>query len=124
VSLRGRVAAMRIAILGALAILFSLPAHAQSHTTLGGATPGGGYNTGGAGGAGGVSGGSLNPVMFHTPATHFDVGYAHGTDGEFVPSSFMNYEDAVKLGRSMVEAKPKSLGEIAAEYRARKKQPS
>jgi hypothetical protein len=111
---------MKIAILGALVMLFSLPAHAQAHATPGGASAAAGYVSGG-----GSAGGSASaPAMMHTPATRFEFGYAHGTDCEFVPSSFMAYKDAVKLGRSIVEAKPKTLGEVAAEYRTRKKQAS
>jgi len=124
VSLRGRVAAMRIVLLGAMLMLFSLPAYAQGHAALGGAAPNGGLSSGGAGGGGGMGGGTSSPAMFHTPATRFDMGYAHGSDCDFVPSSFMSYDDAVNLGRSIIEAKPKTLGEVAAEYRARKKQPS
>lgn len=114
---------MRIAILGALVILFSLPlrAQGQTHGTMGGGSPNAGYSGGGGAGAGGFSGATS---MFHTPATHFEFGYAHGAESDFNPSSFMEYDEAVKLGRSIVEAKPKSLGEIAAEYRAKKKQPA
>jgi hypothetical protein len=112
---------MKIAILGALVMLFSLPAHAQAHATPGGASAAAGYVSGGGGSAGGSA---SSPAMMHTPATRFDFGYAHGTDCDFTPSSFMAYDDAIKLGRSIVEAKPKTLGEVAAEYRARKKQPS
>lgn len=117
---------MRIVVLGALVMLFSLPAHAQmqTHGAMGGASTTSGYNNGGGGGGGGISGGASAVTMLHTPATRFDLGYAHGSDYEFEPSSYMAYDDAVKLGRSLVEAKPKTLGEVAAEYRARKKQPS
>jgi len=102
-------------------MLVSLPAHAQGHAALGGSAPNSGYTNGGGGGAGGASG---STSMFHTPVTRFELNYAHGADCDFNPSTFMAYDDAIKLGRSIVEAKPKTLGEIAAEYRAKKKQPS
>ena len=113
---------MRIAILGALVILFSVPVHAQSHTTMGGGSTAAAYTGGGGGSAGGGAG---SHAMLHTPATQFDFGYAHGTTCDFNPSSYMEYDEAVKYGTAVVaaQAKPKTLGEIAAEYRTKKKQP-
>ena len=93
------------------------------HSTMGGASASAAYTGGGGGAAGGGAG---STAMFHTPLTHFDFGYVHGTDGDFNPSSFMEYDDAVKFGRAVIEAqsKPKTLGEIAAENRSKKKQSS
>ena len=114
---------MRIAILAALVILFAVPADAQSHTAMGGGSTAAAYTGGGGGAAGGASG---SHAMFHAPVTQFDFGYAHGTTCDFNPSSYMEYDEAVKYGQAVVaaEAKPKTLGEIAAEYRASKKRSS
>lgn len=110
---------MKGVLLGGLILFFSLPSYAQGHATMGGAAASAGYTQGG---GSGVGGGGTSPSLLHTPLTRFEYTYAHGTDCEFVPSSFMAYDDAVKLGRSILDTQPRSLGEIAAEYRAKKKQ--
>jgi hypothetical protein len=87
----------------------------------------GGYGTGGWSGYGGwgygfgVSG--LSDYDLHHPEQHppFGVGFAHG-DPDFIPSTFMDYNQALALGKKILEeqAKPQpSLGEIARQLRAR-----
>jgi hypothetical protein len=117
----------RSMLFAALILFFSLPVHAQSHMSLSGgnansASP---SNGGGGGGGGGYSsgggGGSGITALPSSPRAQFSYGYAHGSDADFAPSSFLSYDDAVKLGESVLAAKPRSLGEVAAEYRASKR---
>jgi hypothetical protein len=114
---------MRTVIFAALILFFSLPLHAQSRMPPAGAAPGN-LNNGGGGGGGGSSGGG-GGVGIHSlpnsPVAHFSYSYAHGSESDFAPTSFLPYDQAVKLGESMLAEKPRSLGEVAAEYRASKK---
>ena len=116
----------RSMLFAALILFFSLPARAQSHMALsGGNANSASPNSGGGGGAGGYGGGggggSGITALPSSPRAQFSYGYAHGSDADFAPSSFLSYDDAVKLGESVLAAKPRSLGEVAAEYRASKK---
>jgi hypothetical protein len=63
----------------------------------------------------------------YEPPRNFEVGYAKN-DGPFVPSTYMNYEDALALGRQQLATTEKSgpsdsglsLGEAARAFRATK----
>jgi hypothetical protein len=116
----------RSMLFAALILVFSLPARAQSHMALsGGNANSASPNSGGGGGAGGYSGGggggSGITALPSSPRAQYSYGYAHGSDADFAPSAFLSYDEAVKLGESVLAEKPKSLGEVAAEYRASKK---
>jgi hypothetical protein len=118
---------MRTLILAGLVLLSCLPAHAQSRMSPAAAAPSALNNSGG-GGGGGYSGGSGyggGGAGIHSlpssPATQFTYSYAHGSDSDFAPTSFLPYDQAVELGESILAEKPKSLGEVAAEYRALKR---
>ena len=117
---------MRSVIFGVLSLFLSLSLHAQSRMSPAGAAPstlnnggggGGGYSGGSAYGGGGVGIHSLPSC----PLAQFNYSYAHGTDADFAPTSFLPYDQAIKLGEAVLAEKPKSLGEVAAEYRAQKK---
>jgi hypothetical protein len=43
-----------------------------------------------------------------------------GGDRCYVPSTYMNYDDAVALGKQQLADQQKSLGEVAREVRAQK----
>ncbi|MGB2592088.1 MAG: hypothetical protein WAJ96_15645 [Candidatus Acidiferrum sp.] len=83
---------------------------------------------GGAGGGGeiGTAGGGLT----YEPPRDFKVSYVTN-DGEYVPSNYMNYDDALALGRHEIAASEEmaknrsnsSLGEVARAYRAAKERP-
>jgi hypothetical protein len=122
---------MKCSLLLAGFLLFATAAHAQhSHSPAmsGGHSPGLGNNWGNwSGGWGSSSFGSHGrPVRYEDPR-NFSVDYARN-DGPFVPSTFMNYEDAVVLGRQQLAAAEKaaqgddepSLGDVARSYRAAK----
>ena len=49
-------------------------------------------------------------------------GYAYGRSHRYVPSTYMEWNAALELGKQQIAEQQKSLGEIAREYRARKAQ--
>jgi hypothetical protein len=106
---------MRYLALAVFALLFALPAHAQ-HA---GAAPSGTTNSGG-GGYGGSMGGADFSDSSHIPQTQFTVVIAHGSAQDFVPSTFMCFSQAVKIGEAELAYQTKTLGEVAREYRAEK----
>jgi hypothetical protein len=118
---------MRMGIVAVLAILMlamAAPAHAQRAALSGGSTAnapqmsGGGGGGGGFGGGGGVSGGHSLPQL--PQAVHYTNASAHGTEADFQLTSFVPYEQAVRMGEEALAQPVKTLGEIAAEYRAEK----
>ena len=81
-------------------------------------------------GWGGVSGGGIEygadlRALRYEPPADLKIGYAKN-DGPFVPSAYMNYDDALALGRQQLASEQEyaknkgavSLGEIARAYRA------
>jgi hypothetical protein len=108
-------------------LLLATSAHAQhshSHAMSGGF----GHNWGnwGGGWGSGSFGSPGRPVRYEDPRD-FSIEYAKN-DGPFVPSTYMNYEDAVALGQQQLAADLKadqgddnpSLGDVARSYRAAK----
>jgi hypothetical protein len=85
----------------ALFLFFSLPAHAQG--SLGGA-----LNSG------------AGHILQAYPALSNSITYATGP-ADFVPSTFMSYDQAVAAGRAAIAEHTKSLGEVAKESRDREK---
>jgi hypothetical protein len=108
-----------IAILG---VIFAVPAHAQ-HSMAAVAGPNGpGYIEGGTAGSGGTGGGGAGgKSSFHTlPQTapkQFDTIGVSGTESEFVPSSWTQFEQGLAEGRALLATQRKTLGEIADENR-------
>lgn len=113
-------------------LMFASFAQAQSGRSHSMTTAGGtGYSySGGSWGSGGGWSGwgsSSGRAVVFEPPREFAVGYAKN-DGDFVPSVYMNYEDALALGRQMLadeEARAKgegaySLGEAARAARIAK----
>lgn len=104
---------------GALILLFAWTAGAQSFGSYvgGGSSINSGASLNGAGGLGSVS--------FHSapsnPGPFFHMSVTSGSDGEFIPSTFVAFAKAVEMGRMMQAEKPKSLAAVALEYRAQKK---
>lgn len=111
-------------ILGAaaLTLIFSVPAMAQGYFG----------NYGNVGGGPSLNGGgTLNDhtgytgvgthILNNTPVTRFSMSVTNGSSAEFIPSTFVPFEQAVEQGRAALAAKPKTLAEIAAEYRAQKR---
>ena len=125
-------------------LLFATGAQAQhSHppAMAGGSSTGSGYGGGGGWGSGAEWGasplgsssyGSSSSSGFHGRAIRYEAprDYAAGSvtnDGDFVPSTFMNYDEAVRLGQQQLAAEAKaaqgdnsvpSLGDAARACRA------
>ncbi len=103
----------------ALVLLFSCTAGAQGY----GSYVGGGssLNTG----ASLNSSSSLGGASFHSmpsnPGPFFHMTVTTGSASEFIPSTFIPFAQAVEMGRMLKVAKPKSLAEVAVEYRNEKK---
>lgn len=113
-----------VAVVAILALAVAVPAHAQRAALSGGSTAnapqmsGGGGGGGGFGGGGGVSGGHALPQL--PQPVHYTNVSAHGTEADFQLTSFVPYEQAVRMGEEAPARPTKTLGEIAAEYRAEK----
>jgi hypothetical protein len=110
--------AVNLGIIIVLIISFSLPASAQSHAGAGAAASSLSFSGGGGGyGGGGVSSHAL-PLP---PEAHYPLAYAQGSATEYVASTYLPFEEAVKLGKEALAYKPKSIAQVAAECRAAKK---
>jgi hypothetical protein len=112
---------MRVLILAGVILLSSLPSHAQHMPPSGGAAPS--TTSGGGGGGGGGFGSSSISASFsipHSPTARFQILAAHG--GTYVPSTFVSYEEAVRMGQAALTSKPKSVVEAATETQAERKQ--
>jgi hypothetical protein len=100
---------MKIFAFVAAILLWIFPARAQNRSA-------------GASGGGGFGAGSINANMLpHTPVASFDEIVVQGSDSDYVPSTFVPFEAAVRMGEAALAYRPKSLGEVAVEYRAAKK---
>lgn len=85
------------------------------------------FQMGGMSGGGGGEIGSAGAALTYEPPREFKVTYVTN-DGEYVPSNYMNYDDALALGRQEIAASEEiaknrantSLGEIARAYRKAK----
>ncbi len=105
----------------ALILLFSMPAHAQAAygNSIGG---GGSLNSGSSlGGGSGYHGVTFHHSISSGPITQFHMTVVTGDGNQFIPSTYVPFSKAVELGRTMEIAKPKTLAEVASEYRSAKK---
>jgi|SRR5215469_13352925 len=115
---------MRTAIVVAVMILglaMAGPSHAQARTPMGGGSTASQLNSGGGGGAGGGFGGAGHSFR-GLAAMHYANPSAQGNAEDFQVTSYVPYEQALKMGEATRAQQTKTLGEIAAEYRARKAQ--
>jgi hypothetical protein len=129
---------MKPTLLLALFLLCAVPVCAQRGSGGGGHSGSGPVRAGGAGtpyygggGGGEWFGTDIGAADFgalpYDPPTDFGIVSA-ANDGAFVPSRFMNYEDALELGKQELAAAQGerkgevaiSLGEFARSYRANK----
>jgi hypothetical protein len=98
--------------------------HSHSHNMGGGIGFGSNQGNWGYGWGSNSFGYSGRPVRYEDPRS-FSVGYAQN-DWPFVPSTYMNYDEAVSLGLQQLAAAEKaaqgdatpSLGDVARSYRA------
>jgi hypothetical protein len=122
---------MKHSLFFAVLLLFATSAQAQdSHQPAANSSSstGYGYGQGGWGGGWGSSSfGSRGHILAYEPPREYSIGYAKN-DGPFVPSTYMNYEDALALGQQQLAAAEKadpsdsgpSLGDAARAFRAGK----
>ena len=117
---------MKPGLLLAAILIFATSAQAQhshGHSPSGGSSQSGGQGNWSGGFGGSVLSSRAHALHYEEPRQYV-VGYAKN-DGEFVPSTFMNYDDAVALGQQQIAAAEKqaqsgggpSLGEVARAYR-------
>ena len=116
---------MRMAIIVAVAVLglaIAAPVHAQgmrgpvSGGSNAAAPTNGGGGGGGYGGGSSVGGHSLTGFQ----PIHYQNNAAHGCAADFELTAYVPYEQAVKMGEAALAQQAKTLGQIAAEYRASK----
>ena len=113
---------MKITIIAASLFLLALPARAQVHVA-GGAAPSQLTFAGGGGGGGfGLGAVAFTMPVVNRTQQHYTYIYAQGSDQTFVPTRFVSFEAAVKLGKAALAHRPKTIVEVAAECRAAKKQ--
>lgn len=55
------------------------------------------------------------------PPAHFNVIEVSGATGQFTPSTWAQFQQALDLGRAQLTVESKPLGEIAARYRKQDK---
>jgi hypothetical protein len=106
-----RLFGLAIMILG-----LTLSASAQSGGRMLGGAPGP-TNGGASGGGGSIGGGGLSGVGFSTLPSHPRASFASiaisGTDAEFVPSTFLPFENAVAAGQAVLDAQHASVAQAA-----------
>jgi hypothetical protein len=119
---------MKSSLLFAAFLLLASSAQAQHHHQNPSTGSGQGFVNGWGGtSGGGIEFGSGGRAVRYEPPRSFEVGYAKN-DGAFVPSTYMNYNDALALGQQQLAAAEKadpsdsglSLGDAARAYRAAK----
>jgi hypothetical protein len=122
------VTTMKHSLLFAAFLLFASSAQAQHHHQNPSTGNGQGFNNGWGGtSGGGIEYGAGGRTVRYEPPRNFEVEYARN-DGPFVPSTYMNYNDALALGQQQLAAAGNapqsdsgpSLGDAARAYRAAK----
>lgn len=119
---------MKPSLLFAVILLMASSAQAQHPHQNPSTGSGQGFINGWGGTSGGGIGyGSGGRAVRYEPPRNLEVGYARN-DGPFVPSTYMNYNDALALGQQQLASAEKanpsdsgsSLGEAARAFRAGK----
>jgi len=109
---------MKTALIAAAFLFLAVPAHAQDRASQLN------FSGGGAGFGGGFGGSSISGVSFSftNRSEHYRYTYARGSAAAYTPTRFVSFETGLKLAKELQTYHPKSLGKIAAEYRAAQKQ--
>ncbi|HXA76931.1 MAG TPA: hypothetical protein VNV41_07325 [Candidatus Acidoferrales bacterium] len=97
-----------------IALLFSIPAHAQSRSTSVGSAASASASNGGVGMGSSVGGSSSSRLPIYPRAT-LDVRAVSGGDPSFAPSTFLSFDQAVAEGKAITDANQKSLAQAASE---------
>ncbi|MGB9404131.1 MAG: hypothetical protein WCA98_11360 [Candidatus Acidiferrales bacterium] len=112
-----------------LTLLFSIPTHAQGSLNgpagLNGANSMNGIGSIADNGSLATHGslkGPAFPTLASRPTPSFRGTSAKGSASTFVPSTFVQYKDALAEGRAAEATTPKPLAQVAAEYRETKRE--
>lgn len=122
---------MKITLIAATLFFLTIPTHAQARFA-GGGTSALQLNFSGGGGAGfggtgfGGSGFGFGTSFASMPAAnrapqHYTYIYAQGSESTYVPTRFVSFATALKIAKAELAYRPKTIAEVAAEYRAEKK---
>jgi len=105
----------RMAGLALLALGIAVPVHAQGGHAGGAAGSGGMLNSGagGLGGGGLGSGSTAGSKPPSTPPAHFNLTSASGSPENYVPSTFLSYEQALVAAQGLPDAPPPAVAEVA-----------
>jgi hypothetical protein len=98
--------------LGVLMLVSCAPAYAQAYVGSSASSYGSAINSG----QNGMAKASF-PTHYSLPDASTQVLTYSGSNSEFVPSLFMSYDKALAKGVADLAAKPKTLAEVAQEYR-------
>jgi hypothetical protein len=116
----------RILGFAALAAGLAMPAYGQASrgAAMANATNASGFIGGGGGFGSGLGGGfgSAGISVSHAPVAHFSIANVSGSRSEYLPSTFVPYEQAVANGRTILAASPAPLGDVAREAAAAPRQ--
>jgi hypothetical protein len=105
----------RLIGIAAFVLLYSIPAHGQTMKSSPVASSAStNVNSGGSGSYGGSLSGSTGGRLPTYPAAHLGMKAVSGGDPSYAPSTFLTFEQAVAEGKA-VNARPKSVAEVAAE---------
>jgi hypothetical protein len=110
---------MTKAILAVAAFLFAGANAVYAQHAGGMASSSANFGGGGFGGGGYAS--SSGSTVRSKPAPVPGVNVSARNDGPFVPSTYVNYSDAVAEGGKTLNARPLSLGEFSRQVREQKK---
>lgn len=121
---------MKITLIAATLFFLAIPAHAQARFAGGGAAAlqlnfigtggGAGFGAMGFGSSGFGASFSSMPAANQLPQ-HYTYIYAQGSESTYVPTRFVSFATALKIAKVELAYRPKSIAEVAAEYRAEKK---
>jgi len=101
--------------LALLALGIAVPVHAQAGHAGGAAGSGGMLNSGagGFGGGGLASGSTAGSKPPSTPPAQFNMTSASGSPENYVPSTFLSYEQALVAAQGLPDAPPPTVAEVA-----------
>jgi hypothetical protein len=103
--------------LAVLALGLVVPTHAQAMRSAASGTANptsSGSGSGGGGGlGGGFSGGSIGGRLTYYPLARFSVTTVSGTQQDYVPSTFVSYDQAVATGQNELDMPPLTVAAAA-----------
>ena len=111
---------MKTALIAVAFLFLIVPVHAQDRASWLNFGGGGGMGLGGVGSGSSSIGGSIS-IPTASRSEHYAYIYAQGSAATYVPTRFVSFETGLQLAKELQAYRAKSLGEIAAQYRAEKR---